>query len=98
MKTIQYFDFEPSELIAELGRQKFDDIWEKAPSDAFISAEVQKISENKFRGSLELRAVDLQFLVEIYADSAMECIEQLSMQTMQNIRQWRENRVELLAV
>lgn len=96
MKTIQYLNFEPSEWIAEFGRQKFETIWEKAPSDSFIAARAEKISENQFRGALEVRACDLQFLVEAFADNAIECIEQLTSQAMEHIRVWRQQRVDSL--
>ncbi len=96
MKTIQYVNFEPPETTETFGREKFEEIFEKAPSDAYVMARAEQESENRFHAVLECRACDVGFSVEAVGNSSYECIQDLYDQAKVRLADWRSHRFDHL--
>lgn len=95
MKTIQWLNFSPPEMTETFGKQQFEEIFERAPSDAYIKATAEKKSENLFRAVLEVHASDMKFDIESFGANSFECIQRLCEQAKERLSYWRDHRFDM---
>lgn len=95
MKTIQCVNFDPSDIMLQLIRQKSDMIHDKAPSDSFIELVMERISDFLYEAVLKVHSCEFQLTFTASGETPKETIERVSNQTMDEIHRWRDQRVLL---